>query len=406
MLSDRQKKEFQKLVRKYQEGKASAEEADFVEAYYQYFEDGLAAEWELSGAERLEYENRLFAGMEARISQSRDARDIRDIRDINAVPFYRRPFIRIAAAAAVVLMVVGTYWYKQHDKHEQAIERYAFKNDVSPGGNKATLTLAGGKVIVLDSAADGSLARQGNVQVMKLANGQLAYTGSAGSGNAKITGKTVEVLYNTLSTPVAGQYRLVLPDGTQVWLNSASTLCYPTTFTGRTRQVEVEGEAYFEVKEDAARPFLVKSGKTSVLVLGTHFNVMAYPDEGSIKTTVLQGKVKVTAGGKSALLQPGEQATVGNKTDILVSAVDTDKETAWINGFFQFDETDLPTLMRQLKRWYGIDPIYQQADTSRKFGGRISRNLKLSEVLHILEGNNIHFEIDGKKLIVKPFVNP
>jgi ferric-dicitrate binding protein FerR (iron transport regulator) len=395
MLSDRKKKEFQLLVRKYQEGKASAVEADFVEAYYQYFEDlpgaELPAEWASSDIEREEDDNRLFKAMKARILGSQQT---------PVLPFYRRPYIRIAAAAAVLFLVAGTWWYTVHRTPVRPADSIAYKNDVSPGGDKATLTLDGGRVIVLDSAAEGTVVRQGNVQVMKLAGGQLAYNAAAGKNGSG------ELLYNTLSTPVAGQYRLILPDGTQVWLNSASSIRYPTTFSRKTRTVEVDGEAYFEVKEDAVRPFLVKSGKASVQVLGTHFDVMAYKEEGAIKTTLLEGKVKVMAGGKSALLRPGEQAAVGNNNDILVREVDTDKETAWISGFFQFDETDLPTLMRQLKRWYGIDPVYQPMDTVRKFGGRISRKLQLSEVLHILEANNIHFEIDGKKLIVKPFVNP
>jgi ferric-dicitrate binding protein FerR (iron transport regulator) len=252
---------------------------------------------------------------------------------------------------------------------------------------------------------------------VKLNNGRVAYEGLGTSAAAAGT------LYNTLTTPVAGQYHLYLPDGTLVMLNSASSIRYPTAFTGQTREVEVDGEAWFQIKDDPSKPFIVKAGSAAIRVLGTDFNIMAYSDEPTLRTTLVHGKVSISivksaaggsgaaAGGNAAagaaatsvVLHPGQLATIARGTDkIAVSAADVDKETAWINGFFQFDQTDLPTLMRQLKRWYAIDPVYAPTDTARKFGGRIDRRQRLSSLLELLEDNDIHFKIEGKKLIVNP----
>jgi ferric-dicitrate binding protein FerR (iron transport regulator) len=188
-------------------------------------------------------------------------------------------------------------------------------------------------------------------------------------------------------------------------LNSASSIRYPTAFAGHTREVEVDGEAWFQIKDDPSKPFIVKAGAAAIRVLGTDFNVMAYSDEPTLRTTLVHGKISISAAGAatSVVLRPGQLATIVRGTDrIGVSAADVDKETAWISGFFQFDQTDLPTLMRQLKRWYAIDPVYSPTDTARKFGGRIDRRQRLSALLGLLEDNDIHFKIEGKKLIVNP----
>jgi transmembrane sensor len=384
------------LIKKYLAGKASASEADFVESYYHQF-DGNQTGDALTGDDQLAAEDRMLQRLNARIDQEERA---------TTVPMYRRPFWRLTAAAAVLLLIAGSYWYSKSSNTRQPVAQTAAA-DVVPGGDRAVLTLSNGQTVILDSVSDGRLAQQGRSTVVKLANGQLAYETPTGrhlpgeGGAGKGGSGEGAVLYNTLATPIGGQYKITLPDGTRAWLNSASSIRYPTSFSGRERRVEITGEAYFEVKDDARAPFIVTTRGIAINVLGTHFNVMAYPEEGSVNTTLVEGKVRVSSAKGNVILQPGQKAIAGNgERAIVVLTADTDKETAWINGFFQFDQTDLPTLMRQLKRWYAIEPVYRPADTARKFGGRISRHLQLSEVLHILEGNDIHFKIEGKKLIV------
>jgi hypothetical protein len=280
-------------------------------------------------------------------------------------------------------------------------------NDVLPGGNRATLRLANGQVINLDSAANGSLATQGNATIEKLADGQIAY-------NIKGKGAT-EVMYNTMSTPPGGQYKLKLPDGTVVWLNAASSITYPAAFVGRERTVTITGEAYFEVttlrlRSGQKMPFRVKvNNQLDVEVLGTHFNVNAYKDEPSIKTTLLEGSVKVvkrqTTNGKenSITLIPGQQAVDAPHSPLAINhSPEIEQVMAWKNGLFNFNKVSLQDVMKQIARWYDVDVVYQGEIRPKKFGGEIQRDLYLSEVLEGLKETGIHFKIEGKKLIVLP----
>ena len=325
------------------------------------------------------------------------------------------------AAAAVFVVLGASSYFMFFNKTGQAIataqaQAGRFKNDVGPGSNKAILTLSSGQQIILDSAANGVLARQGNAQVQKSANGQLSYS--------IVTERPTAVLYNTLTTPRGGVYQLVLPDGSKVWLNSESSIKYPVFFTGQKREVEIIGEAYFEVFKDASKPFIVSiPGKEEVEVLGTSFNVNAYTNESDIKTTLLEGSVKIkeeslvglnTNKGKlSMILTPGQQSqlVVGENTNNgsvtkgqlkLLTGVDLEAVVAWKNGLFSFNHTDLQTVMRQLARWYDVDVVYEGDIQPRHFGGKMERDLNLSEVLAILKETNVHFSIEGKKLIVTP----
>ena len=270
---------------------------------------------------------------------------------------------------------------------------------IVPGSNQAILTLANGQQIVLNNARNGVLSQQGNVQVIKLDSGQLAYNGKSPTG--ALAGKTGELLYNTITTPRGGQYQIVLPDETKVWLNAESSLRFPTSFTGKERNVELTGEGYFEVAPDKDKPFLVTAGQTATRVLGTHFNIMAYGDENAVKTTLLQGSVKMEQGNLYSLLQPGQQGTfdVLNAT-LTTKAVNTRAAIAWKDGFYYFDRTPVQSVMRQIARWYNVEIVYQGNIPKDEIVGKIPRTAYVSDVLHIMELIGIHFKIEDRKIIV------
>lgn len=310
----------------------------------------------------------------------------------------RSSYKRWWAAAAIILLIAtaGYYYLASRPKHAGSAEGQGITNmDIAPGGDKAVLTLANGKKVVLDTAANGDLEKQGNVRIIKL-NGQLAYNKEAQPAN--------EVLYNTISTPRGGQYQLVLTDGTKVWLNAASSLRFPTTFAGATREVTLSGEGYFEVAPNHLQPFRVTLiDGTKVEVLGTHFNVMAYADEHAIKTTLLEGAVKVIKQVNTQLLTPGQQAQVNTDGKIvLVKNADTEEAVAWKNGLFQFTGADMATVMRQVGRWYDLNVHLQGNISGVHLSGKVSRNLKLSQVVAILEESGIEIKIDGKEITASP----
>lgn len=311
----------------------------------------------------------------------------------------------MVAAGLIGLIAVSTFLWKSHKEKlaQEMASTPSIRHDVAPGGNKAVLTLANGHPILLDSAANGELSKQGSSRVVKLSSGKLLYEAQA----AEAAGSNVIAeLYNTLETPAAGQFQVTLPDGTAVWLNNASTLRYPTHFSGRERLVELRGEAYFEVAKNTGKPFRVKVLQVGhgldVEVLGTAFNIMAYSDEGTVKTTLLEGAVNVRNDAQAVRLHPGEQARLDNQQRLQVGLVDTRGVIAWKKGFFNFDNSDLRTVMRQLSRWYAIEVVYDAKVPDRWFDGAISRNLNLSQVLNILEKNQVHFTLEDKKLIVRP----
>jgi transmembrane sensor len=306
------------------------------------------------------------------------------------------------AVAALVLLIAGRavlFFLPASPAKRKAIDpgqptNYA--HDLPPGRNNATLTLADGRSITLDSAANGGLAQQGNVKVTKL-NGQIAYTktGSAQSGDA--------ILLNSISTARGNQYQLILSDGSKVWLNAASSLRFPTAFSGKERRVEVTGEAYFEIAKNPAMPFKVLAGSGEIDVLGTHFNINAYTDEASVKTTLLEGAVAIKMETALQMLAPGQQAEFSQNGGIgLPKNVDVTQETAWKDGFFWFNNTDIHMLMRQVSRWYDVGVEFQGNIADDGFTGKVSRNVPLSKLLNVLEQYDLHFKIEGKKIIVLP----
>ncbi|MBS0026701.1 FecR family protein [Chitinophaga sp. 22321] len=303
-------------------------------------------------------------------------------------------------AAAVLLLVVagGTWLLTTRDKKGAAATKVpaaALKKDIAPGGNKAMLTLADGNVITLDSTLKGKLAQQGNVN-LQASPGLLKYDQGHVPANSGVA-------YNVLRTPKGGQYRLELPDGSKVWLNAASSLKFPTAFTGKERRVELSGEAYFEVAKNVGQPFYVSVNKANIAVLGTSFNVMAYADEADIRTTLLEGAVKVSQENTSSLLKPGEQSLLAPDGKIkVIEKADIDLAVAWKNGLTSFKSADIKTIMRQVERWYDVEVVYNGTIPARSFTGDIPRDANLSELLRLLEISKIHFKMENHKLIVMP----
>lgn len=383
-----QKEEIKAVWDRYRSGKATKEDRALLEGWYLNYEhEGLA---DLTDTE-----------LEDRVAAVRRKLPLLE-EDTTKYVKVKRLWPRLAAAASVLLCLsVGGYFLLHKQPQQQIAQNQPQYHDIPSGGNKAVLTLASGKQIILTDAKNGKLVEQGNTVINKTQDGQVVY--SASKASRQVSGGDLKgtIAYNTMATPRGGQYHLTLSDGTNVWLNAASSIKYPTAFTGNDRQVEITGEAYFEVAHNAAKPFSVISNGQTVEVLGTHFNINAYADEPAIKTTLLEGSVKFNAGSHQGLLYPGQQSVFNTTTAALtVQLVDVSQVIAWKNGFFEFDNIDLATLMRQISRWYDVDIIYQNIDNKSLFGGGISRKLNLSQVLHLLETNKLHFKIEGRKVIV------
>jgi transmembrane sensor len=301
-------------------------------------------------------------------------------------------YVAAAVVVGILSYVVVRDTYKYERSNLTKTELPVLKNDMLPGGDKATLTLGDGSVVSLEEMADGQVTEENGIRISKK-NGQITYE----IVNPVAQG---EVVYNTIHTPMGGQYHVVLPDGTQVWLNSESSLHFPTLFAGSHRTVDLVGEGYFEVAKNREKPFLVQTQKMNVKVLGTHFNLMAYPNEPSSRTTLLEGSVEVSDGVQSKTIKPGQQVVTGDGMPI--KNVLPDEAIAWKNGYFQFDSKDLKTILRQLKRWYGFEIVNETVVPNKHFTAYISRNTTLSQVLKMLEmSGELKFNIEGEKILIQ-----
>jgi Fe2+-dicitrate sensor, membrane component len=318
----------------------------------------------------------------------------------------------VAAAAAIILVSAGT-WFYMDQRSNNGLAQHESADGTSqslivPGANKATLTLADGKTVVLNGG-EGMVARQGGTKINKI-DGRLIYSTEQHNAN-----QDIDHAYNTITTPRGGEYRVTLSDGSKVWLNAASSLRFPIAFAGNERIVELTGEAYFEVNRQTVTtdnkalktPFIVKltssSGVSSeVQVLGTHFNVMAYEDEAAIKTTLLEGAVKVSTGNSSKIIQPGEQALL-NEGEISVRNVDGQDVIAWTNGFIPVGGTDLDYTMRQIGRWYDVEIVYEGSIPNVVFEGKLPRSAGIKDVIKVLNANNIRARIleADRKIVIK-----
>jgi transmembrane sensor len=303
----------------------------------------------------------------------------------------KRPVYYWRAAAAVTLLLsTSTAYLFLNRQQKPAITSAAGKKDILPGTNKAILTLSNGKQINLDDAAQGAIASQGGINITKNRNGQIVYhvTASPLESNA----------YNTISTPNGGQYQIILPDGSKVYLNAASSLKYPVRFTSNERKVTLTGEGYFEVAKNVQQPFIVATTSQTVKVLGTHFNVSCYPQE-PVTTTLAEGKIEISqsASPQKTTLQPGDQSIVSPQ-GIEVHQVNPDDAIAWKDGLFIFRGTKLSEVFRQLARWYDVDVDYATIPDLH-FEGEIPRNMSLLKVLTAIEKiSHVQFTLEGKKI--------
>lgn len=305
--------------------------------------------------------------------------------------------IGIVAAAAIVIMVMGISYFYYGNQIVDSKPQIAKQNDIAPGKDGATLTLSNGNKILISDALSGDIANEAGVQISKTADGQIMYTISSSGEDAEGRGGI-----NTLSTTRGEQVQVRLPDGTLVFLNAESSLKYPTTFENTPqRQVFLTGEAYFEVAKDKLHPFIVRSAKQSIEVLGTHFNVNTYDNERSNTTTLIEGAVKISVNDQNKVLKPGQQAT-NNGADIAIQNVDVSEAVSWKDGYFDFTDADIQTVMRQFARWYNVEVVFDGPITKETFTGRVPRKWNLSQVLKIVKSSNsVKITVEGRRIMVR-----
>ncbi|MBO9571627.1 MAG: FecR family protein [Chitinophagaceae bacterium] len=320
---------------------------------------------------------------------------------VHRVHFLKTAWFRYAAAI-LIIAGIGAYLWNINSKVKTEDTKIANTNtikEILPGGQRALLTLADGSTIELDSASNGQLATQGSSKIIKLEDGQLVYSakppipsrGGVVSPDGETGVGSVQRATNTMSTPRGGQYQLTLSDGTKVFLNAASSITYPAVFNNKTREVKITGEVYFDVSKDPSKPFIVKSGSDQLTVLGTAFNINNYPDEIS-KTSLIEGAVKIN----DQTLKPGQAYSQGKLTTTNIQ-----QDIAWMKGYFDFNGADLPSVMRQLSRWYNIEIKYSGKIPDVKFVGKLSRDLNLSQVLETLNDMGIKYSIERTTLTIK-----
>ncbi|WP_119078811.1 FecR family protein [Chitinophaga alhagiae] len=370
--------EFIKLAGKISDGTASDEEIARYNAYF----DTIAA-----GADEVAVPENTGREIKYRIDERLSGRRRR-----------KRPLTSWLAAAVLLggIVLAWTLFNGGGEKAPSSQIAVVVENK-APGGNRAVLTLANGHKIALDDAAAGNLATQAGARITKSAGDEVIYE-SAAPGTGKETG---EMVFNVISTPRGGQFQVRLPDGTRVWLNAASSLRFPTYFEGPVRKVELTGEGYFEVAKDAAHPFIVGSSGQHIQVLGTHFNVNAYGDDGLVRTTLTEGSVQVNGQRESNTLVPGEQSQLNIRSGSMRKVkADVEQVMAWKNGNFLFNDTYLPDIMRQLSRWYDVE-VAQDFPRIRYNGG-IPRSMQLSDVLKMLEETgNVKFQLVNNTITIK-----
>ncbi|WP_293313322.1 FecR family protein [Pedobacter sp. UBA5917] len=390
------KAEVEKLLERYRNGLCTEDEQALVESWH--LSELKAGISDLDHAELIDAKKQIWNAIEE---------------ETELKPVRKHTLWLKLAAAAVVLFFIGFVINNQLKRQLTDPQQIAKTTEkiIKPGGNKATLTLADGSKISLTDATNGVIAKQAGINITKTSNGELIYTVSAQSAS-----NVKKDVYNTIETPRGGQYQINLPDGTKVWLNAESALKYPAVFNGDERKVELKGEAYFEVakltdKKGIRVPFKVKSdigaGRSQeVEVLGTHFNINAYNNEPSNKTTLLEGSVRIKnlQSNISQLLRPGQQSVISpSLPSIKIENVDAEEAVTWKDGYFSFNEENLATIMNKIARWYNVEIDYRGNKINKTFGGRISRFNSVNEVLDMLETTGaVHFKIEERRILVMP----
>jgi transmembrane sensor len=389
------------ILEKIKNGTSTAEERAIVESWY--------LQWKQENATNMS-EEEFLASLEG-VKSELPGNKVRI-----------RKLYRISAAASIIFALGISVLFFKPGKRKN-VSQTMLVNDFHPGGNKATLTLSNGKQLVLDDQIDSQQLSGTEKNIIKKGRvkGELVYDASSGiTAAASSVNKKSAHLSNLIVTPRAGQYKVILSDGTQVWLNAQSSIRFPVVFSETSRQVEVTGEAYFEVakrtristdrgkRQQQRIPFIVKTPEQQVEVLGTHFNINCYENEASTNTTLLEGAVRVSLlraalNGKPVTcnLHPGQQSRLTGQA-LQVTTVNAEEEVAWKNGTISFANADIKSIMRQVSRWYNVDVKYRGKIPERTFTGSISRDAKLSELLKILKFSNINFSISGTELTVLP----
>ncbi|MGN8072530.1 FecR domain-containing protein [Mucilaginibacter sp. 22184] len=381
------KDEFLALYEKYMSGQCTADEKKLLDTYRD--EMTLADEgWDDDQVREEDVRTRIWQRLN----------DNRKVVQLPRRKVARYRWLQVAAVFVAVLFA-GVFFIQRKKNHETGTVKLTNKVQppILPGGNKAYLTLANGSRIVLDDAKNGKLATRPGVTVSKTGNGMLVYHFTNTNNNTAATPE-----FNTITTPRGGQYQVVLEDGTRVWLNAASSIKFPQAFTGATREVELSGEAYFEVAKNKAKPFIVQANGTKVQVFGTHFNINAYGDNNNVTTTLLEGSVQMSSGASAVMLAPGQQGNAVNGAAIKVSPADIQQTMAWKNGLFIFHDLNITEVMKQVGRWYDVDVEYRDEEVKKnEFGGTISKYKSINELLDVMVlTRSIHYKIEGRRVII------
>ncbi|MBC8986581.1 FecR domain-containing protein [Pedobacter sp. N36a] len=391
------------LIQKYINGTCTKEEREQLLRWYRSPKHEIV-EWpDAPGMDETAVYQRIFSKIEQEIDSKRSAVTplTPDSSELKTRKLHFN-WQKIAVAAALILTSgIAVYFYQQYPASPH-IEQLTFKNEVKPGGNKAILKLADGTELVLDGAKNGALAQRKDINFSNTSDGQLAYNRQKNdpSGNAEALN------YNTVSTPKGGQYRIILPDGTKVWLNAASSIRFPTNFLPGERKVTISGEVYFEVAKNKHQPFRVIADKQILEVLGTKFNISAYKDAPQISTTLAEGSVKLgrLKFNNYQVLKPGEQAQMKttDENPAKISAADLEEVLAWKNDAFVFNNTPTNEVMKQMERWYNVELVYKGTAPDLYFTGVIPRESNLSTFLSVLEGTGgVKFGIEQNKVIIQ-----
>ncbi len=382
------------LIIKYLKGELTMQESVWLNAWRQESPEHEQLFAELTDDTQLTQEFNVFSKIDKEKGMQKLRLTTGNERELQSA--HRRK-LYWSVAASIIFLISGYWVYKVQTRHSEKVTKVAAVADVSaPVTSKAVITLANGQKIVLDNAQTGVMAIQGQVHLQKSTDGEIIYNAT---GNE--TGNTPS--YNTLENPRGSKIvHITLADGTKIWLNSESTLRYPTYFSGTDRKVQITGEAYFEVAHDSKHPFIVLKGNTEVTVLGTRFNINSYKEEPAVKITLLEGKVSVKHNKESALLIPGQQAAINRSNEkITVSDdIDTEDAIAWLNGQFVLDGTQLTSLMDQIGRWYNVEVVYKSKITNKAFGGIIDKSVPLSRMIEALRENDVNCHIEGDKIII------